>query len=181
MTPFGKMMLRSGLAAAVLALSAVQAQAATLVFTLTGAYSAVWQLDSNPVPSLVLPGGFRVASVAGTFGGTAQSVTIDFFAPSSSGGLIISAGGPNLANLVGPQLFTGTTSAPTFRTGTFALSNEFTGAPASINITPLSPSAAVPEPATWATMLAGFAAMGAALRKSDGRRRQRPALRLRFA
>lgn len=73
----------------------------------------------------------------------------------------------------GPQLFTGTTAAPQFRLGEFALTttpNNPPGVVFDFRIRISQVASAVPEPATWATMLAGFGLVGVTLR-----RRPRPA------
>ena len=73
----------------------------------------------------------------------------------------------------GLQLFTGPTSAPHFKTGTFALDNFGSGAMLTISVEGVS---AVPETAPWAMMIAGFGGIGAMMR-----RRRRVAVRVRFA
>lgn len=62
---------------------------------------------------------------------------------------------PNLAyfNLFGPQLFSGSTAAPTLLTGIFSLSN---GPDISDTLT----VTAIPEPSTWAMMILGFVGVG---------------------
>jgi hypothetical protein len=56
----------------------------------------------------------------------------------------------------GPQLFTGTLTAPIFSTGAFAM-NSGNGT--------LTVTAAIPEPSTWAMMIAGLAGLGALYRR----------------
>jgi hypothetical protein len=162
---FGKTMLRSGLAAA-LFLSATQAQAATLVFTLTGSYNATWQLDSSPVISSFVPGSsFNVNSVPGTYGGVAQTASVlQFYTPAGLGGFSIGLSSGTAFVSSGPQLFSGTLSAPTFLTGTFALTQFTQLLPGSGTLTIAPLATAVPEPATWAMMFAGFGLIGGALR-----------------
>ncbi|CAM3200179.1 hypothetical protein SPAN111604_09995 [Sphingomonas antarctica] len=66
------------------------------------------------------------------------------------------------------QLFGGTTAAPTFYNGVFDLS-DFGGGPPVGTLTITNgatlPTGGVPEPASWALMLAGFGAAGVALRR----------------
>ena len=63
----------------------------------------------------------------------------------------------------GPELFSGTTTAPTFLLGTFTMGDG------TLTITRDAVTSAVPEPATWAMMLGGFGLVGGAMRY---RRRQ---------
>ena len=77
--------------------------------------------------------------------------------------------------LFGTQLFTGPTSAPMFRLGSFDLSSTPRNGgdpiqPLTFRVT-VSDIGVVPEPATWAMMIAGFATIGVALRR---RRRATP-------
>jgi hypothetical protein len=75
--------------------------------------------------------------------------------------------------LFGQQLFTGPTTAPVFRFGTFDLAStpRNGGDPVQPLTYRVTIGAPVPEPATWAMMIAGFGAVGVALR----RRRRRTA------
>ena len=56
------------------------------------------------------------------------------------------------AALSGPQLYTGTEAAPTFRTGQFSLSDSF-------NLT-ITPESTVPEPPTISLLALGILALG---------------------
>jgi hypothetical protein len=146
-------------AASALAIAAVGAQAATYNFALTGAYTASWQLDSSPVPDAPFVGqGFIVYDVAGTFPGTAQGlVDLTFFATALSGGIAIDDyyGSTTLVSSDGPQLYTGTEDVPSFRLGSFALTDSSgSGDTYTLNIS------AVPEPAAVALMLAGLGLVG---------------------
>lgn len=74
----------------------------------------------------------------------------------------------------GAQLFTGTKAKPVFSPGVFGL-DGFRGLPGGVlTITPYA--GPVPEPATWAMMVAGFGAVGYALR-----RREKVTAKVRFA
>ncbi len=90
-------------------------------------------------------------------------------------------GAPNNGNRVqvfGPQLFSGPTSSPMLLTGVFLLSDvprQRVTDPLVVNyrltVTDVT-AGAVPEPATWAMLIAGFGVIGGAMR-----RRRAPTLR----
>lgn len=157
-------------AAASLALAGA-AQAATLLFTITGDYSATFQLDSNPVPSSGGFGIFSIDDVAGTFGGGNDASTIEFYDSANGGGLSIFYGSLLIPTfLAGPQIYGGTFDMPTFAPGSFALSVQI-GAPAdrlgnaTLTITALDDgNSPAPEPASWLTMIVGFGVIGGVLR-----------------
>jgi len=166
--------LASGTAMLVLA---APADAALLQFTISGAdtlsginppptFFASFQLDSSPVinPINVAPGAaFAIANVAGTFRYAATTRTtpqpINFFSTSQRGGLVV--GSDFFLAFDGPQLYTGTEAAPTFRTGNFTLTTLTGGSPIALTIAEV---AAIPEPATWGMMLLGFGVVGAGMR-----------------
>ncbi len=108
-----------------------------------------------------------------------------FFTTIDQGGLAIlrldrEPAGQEQFRLFGTQLFTGPTTAPVFRLGTFDLSSTPRNGgdpvqPLTYRVT-ISDSAAVavPEPATWAMMIGGIGMTGAAFRRRP--RRSRAAL-----
>jgi hypothetical protein len=153
-------------AASALALSA-PAAAAPYIFTLTGDYSANFQLDSNPTPDSYLGYKFVLNNVTGTFPGlTGSYVTLDFYTAFGGGGFTASDQSTSvvLVDPYGTQLFTGDTSAPEFVLGTYnLLNNANNGAPVQLVIS--AATAPVPEPATWAMMISGFGLVGGALRR----------------
>lgn len=141
------------------------ASAAQLLFTYTpttdtsGAFS--FKIDSSPTVIAFDSGSFLAPITDAT--GRLEGQTSEFFFTSAMGGLF--------NNLYGAQIFTGSTSAPTFITGTFNStfdSPNNTDRAGIVTISAVTP--AVPEPGTWLMMLVGFGAVGAALRR-------RPALR----
>jgi hypothetical protein len=69
-------------------------------------------------------------------------------------------------NLFGPQLFLGSTAAPTLLTGSFSLSNGS-------DISDMLTVTAIPEPSTWAMMILGFVGVSFMAYR---RRNQTPAL-----
>lgn len=158
MTPFQTVLAKMA-AASALAMVAVGAQAAPYNFTLTGAYSASWQLDASPIPDDAFAGqGFVLWDVTGTFPGASLGVVdLTFFATALSGGVAVVDfyGSTSLVSTDGPQLYTGSEAAPTFQLGNFALTaSSGSGATYTLSIS------AVPEPAAVALMLAGLGLVG---------------------
>lgn len=147
------------------ALCSAPASAAVYVFDLTGGKTANFSIDTSVAPdyssSSFIGDQIRYDDVMGTFGGTPQTASISF------GTFLISAldiSGTSLGftQYAGPALFSLVDGSPVFNTGTFDLSS-ITSGPATITISEAA-SGAVPEPATWAMMLIGFGAVGAAAR-----------------
>jgi hypothetical protein len=143
--------------ALVLAAVAVDADAAIVRFTISGDYSAAWDLTSPATPSDYLNGSGAVFwTVSGTFSGAVQpEADITFFNAAGGGGLNIYdfQAGHGLLSTDGPQLYTGPESAPVFKLGTFALT-EFQGT-GSYTLT-VAEVATVPEPASAAMALTGL-------------------------
>jgi len=162
--------------AAPVAMIAVPADAATFAFNLTGAYNAAFTIDSV----LLTPPGYADADMFilddldGTFEGTARTAeSIAFNVASYDGGLTIQLGS-TFRNFFGAALFTGTTAAPTFRTGSFALLEDGDATLAS-TLTIGEVAAPIPEPAGWALMMAGFGIVGYAMRRRRATVRLQPA------
>ena len=162
--------LRSA-AVAVALLSAGVANAGLYQFDLTGDYSASWQLNSTVAPDDEVVGAyFTVWDVEGfqdAFFGVAD---LSFFNAAFGGGFEIYDfwGETTLAVTDGAQLYTGLESAPTFRLGTFGLT-EF-GGPGSYTLTVTDLDAVpepspVPEPATGAMLLGGLALLYASRKR----------------
>jgi hypothetical protein len=159
-------------------LSAGVANAGLYQFDLTGDYTASWQLDSTPQPSLGFSGqGFFVEDVQGRFQGSdADRAGIWFFNERLGGGLQIDAYDRPAYLLItdGPQLYTGTESNPTFRLGTFAMT-EFPRSASgrySLTVTDLDAGpgpADVPEPATGAMLLGGLGLLYASMKRRIGK------------
>ncbi len=162
------------------------AQAVVLSYTISGLDTlagnqvefASFQIDTDRIPDGYQEGiGFYYAAIPGTFTYGANTTTvpqdISFYLDAANGyndpntepgGLLVGEG--DLLEFGGPQLFDGPVDNPRLRVGTFTLLDAFSGSPISLSVV------AVPEPASWAMMIAGFAIAGAAMR----RRKPTPAL-----
>lgn len=151
-------------AGALAALSSVPAAAAPVLFELSGSRNATFTIDSDDVPDFLSLSGFgnqiSYNNVAGTYGGAPGSGTIGFgtgiFADLNVGGTAL-----GFTQFAGPDLFMLANSKPVFNSGTFALTSIVSGS-STLTISTVS---AVPEPATWAMMLAGFGGAGFLVRR----------------
>ena len=90
------------------------------------------------------------------------------FSPNNGGGIGIDAGSVLRYFADGPQLFAGTTAAPTLLAGTYALAPTSGYSASTLTIT--SVAAAVPEPSSWALMIGGLGLVGGRLRRARGSR-----------
>lgn len=166
--------LRNAALAAVM-LTAGVANAALYQFTLTGDYSASWQLNSTVTADDASSGvGFIIYDVDGNFPGSLIDLADLYFYNASEGGgfEIYDFYNDNyLLSTDGTQLYTGDEEGLiTFLTGTFNLT-EYQGTGAyTLTVTdldaPTDPGTPgeVPEPASIAIVLGGLGLMGA-LRK----------------
>jgi hypothetical protein len=138
-------------------------------YRISGAgHSAVFRLDANPVPEFLDPGYSFGVTTTGLFDGVANLVGVTFYLDPFEGPADVAAGGLTYLDntsffsfdVAGPQLFGGTIDAPTLRA--FApeqLTDLSTGETITLS------ARAVPEPAAWAMMVAGFGLAGAAMRR----------------
>lgn len=140
------------------------ANATTYLFNLSGSKNASFALDLSKGPDEASSGfvGERIGftHVAGTYDGTKGFGDISFgtFLLAS---LNINGTPLGFTQFAGPELFTGTASAPVFKLGTFKLTSIVSG---NSTLTISQANSAVPEPATWALALVGFGTLGTALR-----------------
>jgi len=148
--------------AAALTAAATAAQADTYQFTLTGDYSASWQLESTVFSDAYADGtGFAMYDVDGFADALLGVADVYFWHGDIGGGLQIEDyyGDAILVSTDGPQLYTGTEDNPTFLLGSFELT-EYQGTGSyTLTVTNIS---AVPEPASIALMLGGLGLVGAA-------------------
>lgn len=145
-------------------LSASAANAELYKFTVSGDYSATWQLDSDEAPAAVFLGqSFRYDGVNGLFSGSHEGTADLYFRNGSRrGGLFIVDYPRNVALMLsyGPQLYSGSEDNFEFKAGTFELTDTWFGTERyTLTIS------AVPEPATYGMMLAGLGLVGIALRR----------------
>lgn len=160
-----RMFASTAIAATLLCAGAAHAE--MYLFTVSGDYSATWQLDTDQVPTGGHVGeSFHYLGVGGSFPGSSWGIADIYFRNSSvGGGLYIIDAGNNVPLMLseGPQLYGGSEVDPEFMFGTHALTDVM--GPGSYTFT-ISP---VPEPATYGMMLAGLGLVGVALRRRQGK------------
>lgn len=143
------------------------AQAAVIHYTLTGSHTASFALDTRVAPHYVddpsMSFGWITSAIVD---GVLQLNTfVAFVHADNAGGLEVQVGEgggwTTVLSATGPQIFTGTIQNPALLTGAWDFT-EYYG-PGNYNLT--AAAAAVPEPATWAMLIGGFALAGAAMRR----------------
>ena len=112
-------------------------------------YSASWEQDSNPVPASFTAGEGATIPIWDAAGNLGLGSALTYFSASENGGF-----GPTY----GPQIYAGPESAPVFSVGAYTGLGEAPGGGSGV-LTLVA--AGVPEPSTWAMLLAGFAGLGA--------------------
>lgn len=148
--------------AAALTTTALAAQADIYEFSLTGDYTATWQLNSTVLSDSSADGiGFVLWDVDGFPDAVLNVADVYFWHADIGGGLQIEDyyGDAILVSTDGPQLYTGPEDNPTFLLGTFALTEYQGSGTYSLTVTNLS---AIPEPASIALMLGGLGLVGVA-------------------
>jgi hypothetical protein len=158
------MTLRTLASGAVLALAisgcGSAAHAAARLFTLSGepVGDISWQMDSRPTPDQAGSLSAKFFNIALDVGGAGTTGAITIYSASDGGGLDV--GLPSALFVTqGPEVYSGSLGSPRFGPGHFALQDYYTGASDTLTI------AAVPEPPSWATLLAGVFFLGAGLRR----------------
>lgn len=160
MTTIAKALLASVASVAL----ALPASAAVMIFTLSGNFDATWQMPKTPTPDSFVSFGFIVNNVTVTVNGTPRLTNLVFYSSTFNGGLCSSPDLQFCENdfiFIGDQVFSGTTLNPIFEPGQFAL---FSGASGGMKLS-ITEGAAVPEPASWAMLIAGFGLVGAVRRR----------------
>jgi hypothetical protein len=158
----------AGIAAVMLS---TPAQSIVLNYSLTGDYTANWRFDSEQIPIDAQEGfGMIYDDVKGSFAAPLSDIAeLCFFNEGIGGGIQLNTIGTfdGVVSTSGSQIYSGSELKPTFLTGTF----QFLGydvvneAVDSSRHYTLKVSAAVPEPASWAMMIAGFGLTGATMRR----------------
>jgi len=109
------------------AASQCRADGTTDYVYVSGGDTFTWDLPSNPAntPSNVYSGaGFIIPDLSFSENGINMVGTLDFYNNSSGGGFDLWVGDYSfLSDAYGPQLYTGSESAPTLLTGTFSLTD----------------------------------------------------------
>ncbi len=149
-----------GIALALMSIVVGGAQAATeMLFTITAESgddpTTTFELPTSPTPTQFSTNfAFEVGDTPAIVGGSATTLDgLSFYNSQGSGGLVDST----YFDLSGAQYYTGTEASPTFVPGIHTgQSNSYSGGVDTVTIA-LAP---VPEPASWAMMLAGFAGLG---------------------
>lgn len=124
--------------------------------------------DANPTPIDYDLGGFAQVAISDWTGNIGPESSI-YWISSAGGGLFATF--DVSANVFGAQAYSGSEAAPVFAPGVFAGVDHVDGLSGVLTITEMS---GVPEPATWAMLLIGLGAIGAAMRTA--RRREGAAL-----
>jgi hypothetical protein len=143
--------LRAFVLVAVAASTTLFAKAETLDFDLTGTglgSGISFSLPSDPTPSIHIADAFQLDNVSLDINGTIQADDLIFYTSSLEGGLADVLGH---FDLTGAQLFTGSTSDPTFKTGDFTFDSD--GYHYSLDIT--DAPAVAPEPASLLLLATG--------------------------
>jgi hypothetical protein len=146
---------------ALLFLSALPAKAdsssETMTYTISGPTTASFTISMSSGPGWSEDGtAFTMDPSNLTVDGTSMTDTVVFFNSSDLGGLnsVFSC----LPDLIGPQLYTGSESDPTFLTGVFQLIDMETGA--SYTVTATEQCSSVPEPSTVLMLVSGLLVVG---------------------
>jgi hypothetical protein len=158
------MTMRSIIQAACLAavISAAPANAEAKLFRLFGDANGDFTLPSSPLPSAATPDYFAIYATPGKFQGNTTQLDLYFYVDSSGGGFDIQdANDPDtIFSLAGAQVFGGTLASPRFISGSYQFV-DFGGRPGNYTVV----ISGVPEPASWALMIAGFGLVGAGMRR----------------
>ncbi|MEY2883316.1 MAG: hypothetical protein RL490_1040 [Pseudomonadota bacterium] len=154
-------------ATAAAAIAAPAAAATTYNFSVAGGYS--WSMPASPTPNGYSASDATFFNVPFTAGPDNFVYILRIYNAAGGGGVAILSDPYGFANStryrgLGAEIYTGTLAAPTFKTGTFTLTQQYFGYQQVLTITDAA-AGAVPEPASWAMLIAGFGLTGAAMRR----------------
>jgi hypothetical protein len=152
----GKHLLVAAASIAAITLGAT-AHAGTLLFSYsdTGGVSFTYEQSSTPTPTNYSANFADSVPIQDFQGNIGPYSSMSYFTTAASGGFVTPDG---LVNGGGPQIFAGTVSNPVFAPGTFAIDEVLAQQTGTLTIS------AVPEPASWAMMLAGLGGLGGMMR-----------------
>lgn len=136
-----------------------ETSAATVLFNFTGPHTISFKIGQSPTPDFYTSNFFRLNNIAYTEDGNKLFSFADF------GLSDIFLGAHDF--IIPDQYFSGGTKTPTFILGSYDVRDRSSG-PSGYSMSISNVSGAVPEPAIWATMLLGFGAVGALMRKRQG-------------
>lgn len=146
---FGGITLAAIVTAAVFATGAAQASTLLFSYSESGGLDFSFEQSSNPTPISYTSGMVTEAPVSDWAGNIGPYSSIAWWSAMDNGMFIA---GPY--SVVGPQVYSGSESAPVFAPGIFAGTNHDSGLSGTLTVT------SVPEASTWAMMLIGFAGLG---------------------
>jgi PEP-CTERM motif len=138
---------------------AATAQAETLLFSYSEpGLNFSFEQSSNPTPIAYQDDNYTQTPVTDWTGSVGPYTSIVWYSTDQSGMFDTP---DSVYDIVGAQVYSGSESNPTFTPGVYTASDmnrDYLGGTLTIT--------AVPEPASWALMLIGLGALGAALRTS---------------
>jgi hypothetical protein len=163
---WGNVMKILKLAVSALVLASMPAQAATYLFSYTGDATASFKLDSNPTPDFIdTDFSFMISNVLVNFNGIDTIVDTYFYTLGEGGGFSFATF--DRLDATSLELYTGTQDAPVFKLGTFQTTAFVDGlaGTGTLVISEVPFVNDVPEPASWAMLIAGFGLVGATMRR----------------
>jgi len=151
-----KIMLSSAAASALAATPANAAISFALDYPSSTSRDLTFTIPDNFTTFGVTPNQFSLTAYVTYGNGVSQFETMRFIA----GGAFTFQITSNLNyTYAGPVLFSGPTTAPVFVDGTYNLDRSYTGSISTLVIN------SVPEPTSWALMIAGVGVLGGAIRR----------------
>ena len=147
---------------------AAPAAATVFIFDITGSFTSNFRIDTSQGPDRInnqLGGLLTQITYENRpilFNGVERNASIIFGSGLAAGFQLLGPGIP-FTQLSGATLFSGPLDRPIFTPGRFELRNPFFRQAITIDVSPAA--GAVPEPASWAMLIAGFGLVGAVARR----------------
>ncbi len=160
------MLWKSIFATVLAAVLVVPAQAATVLFTVTGDANLTFEVELEPDPDARTSRSFRIDDVSGLISGVVNVFDVTFYRNTLGGGFSIDQSGTRLFDFAGDQLYTGNTTNPVIR---FSPNVQLTDYGVGTGTYTLATTAGVPEPSTWMMMLIGMGFVGWSMRRHPRR------------